>query len=516
MSQRMVGAAVLVAAMLAPGLASAQMAGRECASLAGMRIEDTNLLSASIVPAGNGLPEYCRVLGYVRPAVNFEVRLPTATWNGKFYMTGCGGFCGRLESDRPHLTNAMNFGLRRNYATAVTDSGHWGTSSIDGRWAWNNRLGEIDWGYRAIPEVTRVAKLLLAAYYGQKQEKAYFAGCSTGGRQALMAAIRNPADFDGIISGSPALDYTGLVATFFAWVAQANTGPDGKPVFDRTKLPLVQKAVEESCDAADGLKDGLIDAPHKCNFNPASLQCKAGESGAACLTKAEVGVLNKWYTGARNKKGQQLFPGGIPLGSEAFWPTWLVGTNSSPALVPLFGRDFVRYMAFADDPGETYQITQFNFETDPAKLGPMGAIYNATDPDLSRFRDRGGKLIVYHGLADAIVTPQRTLDYLGAVEGKMGGSAKTSEFMRLFMIPGFDHCGLSNAGPGISEAGLDPLTSLERWVEEGKAPASIVTTKTDAQGQVKWTRPICPWPQMPKFSGSGDSKQAESWSCAAQ
>ena len=333
------GAAVLLALA---GQAAAQpappppfsppAAAGDCAALAGLRIEDTNLLSATAVPAADGVPAYCRALGYVRPAINFEVRLPVVDWNGKFYMVGCGGFCGQVL-DRPNFTNAINHGLRRNYAAATMDSGHWGTGATDGRWAWNNRLAEIDWGTRSVPEVARVARALVAAFYGRPAQRSYFAGCSTGGRQALVEAQRtlpNPTMFDGIIAGAPALDYTGLVATSMAWTTRANAGPNGRRLFDPAKVPLVQRAVLQACDAADGLQDGLISEPRRCDFDPTRLQCAAGANDTAqCLTETEVGVLRRWYGAARNSRGEQLYPGGIPLGSEPFWPVWLAGTPGS-------------------------------------------------------------------------------------------------------------------------------------------------------------------------------------------
>ena len=486
---------------------SPPIAAADCAALAGLKVEDANLLSAIPVPPSGDLPAYCRVLGYVRPAINFELRLPAAQgWNHKFYMVGCGGFCGQVLSDRPGFTNAMNYGLRRGYAAATTDSGHWGTGATDGRWAWNNRLAEVDWGTRAIPEVSRVARALLGAFYGQAAGRSYFAGCSTGGRQALMEAQRFPADFDGIVAGSPALDYTGLVATAMAWMTQANTGPDGQRIFDPVKVSLVQRAVAEACGDADG----LVSDPHRCRWNPASLQCPAGSNDATqCLTPAEVGVLTKWYDAPRNSRGEALYAGGIPRGSEAFWPVWLAGTPATQPLDPAFSRDFLRYMAFQDDPGETYAVGQFDFDRDPARLALMAGMYNATSPDLSRFRARNGKLIVYQGWADAVVTPDRTVQWYEDATEAAGGRVAMEKSARLFMIPGFDHCGLSNAGPGISEAGFDPLTALERWVEQGDAPAQLATTKQDAQGRRRWTRPVCPWPQVERArAGEGGTAAA--------
>jgi feruloyl esterase len=480
-----------------------------CDDLFRQKIENVNLLSSALVPAQGDMPAYCRVLGVVRPAINFEVRFPASNWNGKFYMAGCGGFCGILDSDRPGFVNAMNFGLRRNYAVSTMDSGHWGTGATDGRWAFNNRVAEIDWGWRAVTETARVTKLLIKAFYGREQNKSYFAGCSTGGRMAAMEAQRFPNDFDGIISGAPALDYTGLVATSIAWITKSNTDQSGKAILNRAKVKLIRDAVQKTC----GNVDGLVEDPSSCSFTPKQLQCKAGDA-PGCLTADEVGVLEKWYSDARNSKGEVLYPGAIPKGSEPFWPLWLTGDEkgSSP-LIPLFGRDFVRYMAFPDDPGENYGILQFDFDKDPERMRPMSEIYNAMNPDMSKFRDRGGKLIMYHGLSDPIVPPGISTTYWKSVTEKMGGAEAVSNFYRLFMIPGFDHCGLQQ-GPGISQSGLDPLTALENWVEKGIAPDMLPTTKYAADGKAERVRPLCPYPQVARLKG-GDANDSANYSCGA-
>jgi feruloyl esterase len=480
----------------------------QCETLSGLKIENVNLLSATAVPATADLPAHCRVLGYVRPAINFEIRLPAQNWNGKFYMAGCGGFCGTLDSDRAGFTNAMNYGLRRNYAVATTDAGHWGTSVGDGRWAYNNRVAEIDWGSRAVTEIARVSKVVIQARYGEPQKKSYFAGCSTGGRMATMEAQSFADDFDGIISGAPALDYTGLVATFFAWLVQANTGPDGKDILGKAKVPLIRDAVLKQCGDADG----LISDPAACPFKPAGLVCKPGQQ-SDCLTEAEAKVLEKWYAGPKNSKGEQLYPGGLPLGSESYWPFWLTGLEPTGGkLIYAFGQDFLRYMAFQDDPGERYRAADFDFDKDPPRLGFMAAIYNAMNLDLSHFKARSGKLLMYHGLADPIVTPQNTLDYFAAVEKAAGGSV--ADYFRLFMIPGMDHCGLPRqSGPGITDAGFDPLTALEKWVEDSVPPDRLVATKTDKDGKVLWTRPLCPHPKQARYKGAGNPKDEASYAC---
>jgi hypothetical protein len=478
----------------------------DCADLAGLRMKDVNVLSATIVAAQAPLPEYCRVLGYIRPAINFEIRLPTRDWNGKMLMAGCGGFCGTVDIDTMKLTNGSNIGLMRNYAAVSMDSGHWGASLADGRWAYNNLVAKFDWGQRAVTATAGVSKAVVQSYYGRPPAKSYFNGCSTGGRMAHMEAWKYPDDFDGIISGAPAVDYTGLVATFFAWVVQANTGPDGGPILAPAKVKLVEAAVDKAC--ADD--DGVVQDPRKCEFNPKSLQCSTAAADD-CLTAAEVTVLDKWYGGAKNSKGEQLYPGGVPLGSEAYWSLWLTGSQTGSALIPLFGNDFVRYMAFDTDPGPSYSLRKFNFDADPQRMKMTSEMYNSTNPDLGRFKARGGRLLMYQGWADAIVTPEMTVNYYEAVEQKSGGREATEDFLRLFMLPGVDHCGIQ-PGPGADQTGYDPLTALEQWVERGIPPAVLLTTKRDKDGAALWSRPVCPYPRIAKFRG-GDRNDPANYSC---
>lgn len=494
------------------GLATACGALTDLKVMNSDRASSTYVLSAATVEAGGGLPAYCRVRGTVLPAIHFELRLPLDGWNGGFHMAGCGGYCGDVDADRTGFINAVNYALTRGYAVAATDSGHWGASIVDGRWAYNDRRAEVDWAERAVTETTRVGKAVTQAFYGKEAERSYFQGCSTGGRQALMAALKTPEAFDGIIAGAPALDYTGLVATQFAWWVQANTGPDGKDILTPAKVELVRGAVYEACDGIDGLEDGLIADPRRCDWQPASLRCNAGESDS-CLTDAEVATLNAWYGGAKAPDGTQLYPGGLPLGSEPYWWLWLTGNDKGGGrLIPLFARDFLRYMAFQEDPGDSYSVADFDFASDPARLDFMSGIYNSDDPDLTAFKEAGGKLLMFHGWADAIVTPFKTIDYYGQVTETMGGPEATDDFLRLFMVPGMDHCGVLANGPGIGQNGLDPLTALETWVEEGEAPERLLATKTDTEGKTLWTRPLCPHPQEAVLTGA-DPTKAESFTC---
>lgn len=504
--------------VLAGTPAQAQQSGGACAALSDLKVMNTPrasatyILSASEVRAAEGLPAYCRVRGYVLPSINFEIRLPLAGWNGRFYMAGCGGYCGDVDADRPGLANGIDFALRRSYAVAATDSGHWGTSVVDGRWAYDNRRAEIDWAERAVNETTTVGKAVVAAFYDRPAERSYFQGCSTGGRQALMAALKTPQAFDGILAGAPALDYTGLVATSFAWLVQANTAPAGGDVLTPAKVELVREAVYEACDGVDGLEDGLIADPRRCDWQPRSLRCNV-EANERCLTEDEVRTLEAWYGGAQDPSGRQLYPGGLPRGSEPYWWLWLTGDGKGGGrLIPLFARDFLRYMAFQEDPGDSYEVADFDFATDPERLAFMAEIYNADDPDLSSFKAAGGRLLMFHGWADAIVTPFKTLAYHREVTAEMGGREATDAFLRLFMVPGMDHCGIL-PGPGIDQSGFDPLSALEDWVERGEAPDSLLATKKDAEGRTLWTRPLCPYPQQAVLTG-GDPQKAESFACA--
>ncbi|WP_210249586.1 tannase/feruloyl esterase family alpha/beta hydrolase [Methylobacterium oryzihabitans] len=516
-------ASVVVPLLLA---APAAVAATPCAELTRIRIEATNLLSAAEVPASGDLPAHCRVLGTVRPAISFELRLPLEDWNGKLYATGCGGFCGTLDSDRPGFTNAMNYGLRRRYAAVTMDSGHWGTSSVDGRWAASDLVARMDWGQRAVTETARVAKVLVKGFYGRPEGKAYFAGCSTGGRMAAMEALKYPGDFDGIVAGAPALDYTGLVATAFAWTAKANLAPDGQPILSSAKVKRVAEAVAAACARPEDKPFGLVADPARCGFKPASLRC-TGPDGPDCLTEAQAGVLDKWYAGPSDRTGRPLYPGGIPLGSEVHWPRWLTGLGNAPPVLPLFARDFLRYMAFWPAAGPAYRVADYDLDADPPRLAPQAETYNAAtyDPaagtvrlagDLGAFRRAGGKLVLYHGLADPLVTPGMTVAFHDALARQAGGQAALAGTARLFLVPGMDHCGIGTDGPGIADTGIDPLTALERWVEAGEAPERLVATKTGGpNGPVLWSRPVCAHPQVARYDGSGDPAKAESFACAA-
>jgi feruloyl esterase len=458
------------------------------------------------IAASEELPEFIRVTGTLWPQVKFELRLPMQGWNGKFYMAGCGGFCGQVVTDRVGFTNNLNYGLKRGYAAATTDSGHEGVDSTDAIWAKNNRRAEIDWGYRSIHEVARVSKALIHLVYRRPPKVSYFAGCSTGGRQAVMEALRYPNDFDGLISGAPALDYTGLVATWMSWIVRANLDDLGNAIIDSALLGTIQQTVLAQCDSIDGLEDGIISDPRRCHIDFQTLG----------LSEAQLAALNKLYAQPTNSLGKPLYVGSIPYGSEKYWFLWLPGLRlpgtDVGGLIENFNINFLDYMAFREDPiaNPDWNPFAFDFDTHPQLLDFMGAIYNANSPNLEAFRDAGGKLIMYHGWGDAIVPPTYTIDYYERVAAHLDGLESTQDFFRLFLVPGMDHCS-AQVIDGYDD--FDMLTALENWVERDSAPKVILANQVSTNGKVLRSRPLYPYPLFAKYVG-GDPNLAESFAPA--
>jgi feruloyl esterase len=443
----------------------------------------TTISSAQSVPATADLLAHCEVRGFVAPQVRFEVRLPD-NWNGKFLHQGCGGLCGEVQ---PATCDDV---LARNYAVAVTDMGHQG-APWQSAWAFNNLPAEVDFAYRATHVVTVAAKAIIARYYGRPATRAYFRGCSTGGRQGLVEAQRFPADFDGIIAGAPVLDETGVAALHLMWSGQANLDPQGRPLLEPAHVELLHSAVLEACDGRDGRRDGIIDDPRQCAFDPAALACPGDVAAAGCLTTAQQSAVRRIYDGARNSRGESLFAGGMSRGSEYEWVPNFVGRNGPAAFAPGGPlRELYQYLIFMPDPGPNAPVTTFDFDVDPPRLALVETLYTAQNPDLTAFRARGGKLILYQGWDDAEIPPALVTRYFARVQQTMGGAAQTREFARLFMLPGVAHC---RRGPGADTA--DWLTYLERWVEQSKAPDAVDTFHlTKEQNYLGLPRPRFPLP----------------------
>jgi feruloyl esterase len=462
-------------------------AAQDCAGLAKLVAANTTITSAGLIPAGGGLPEYCRVQGRIDTEIGFEVRLPT-TWNQKLYFEGGTGFVGSIAAPGP--------GLVRGYAEAATDTGHQG-SPADASWALNNPERQVNFGYRAVHSVTIAAKQIVQAFYGRIPEQSYFEGCSNGGRQALMEAQRYPTDFNGIIAGSPGLDWTGLMMGW-DWNAQAlKLAPNLA-----SKVPMIAAAALEECDARDGLRDGLISDARRCRFNPRTLQCP-GDDGPNCLTTGEVRTLLKIYGGAVTSDQEQLYPG-LPHGHEDGadgWTRWVTGSGTTPSVDFSLADGYLRSFIF----GPAFDVLTFNFDTDTARVVPTGDFMNATDPDLSLFKANGGKLLMWNGWADPLATPVRAVRYFLDVADTLGED--TLQFTRLFMAPGVHHCG-GGAGPNT----FDMLGPLEDWVERGVAPDRIIASHL-AGTVVDRTRPLCSYPREAKYVGSGSIDDAANFVC---
>jgi feruloyl esterase len=491
-------------------------AGSACAALGTMSFADlpdapTQVTAAKLVVPDGRVPAYCRVAGYVAPSVGFELRLPAVGWNGKFAHIGCGGFCGSI------FAGACDSLLARGYACIATDMGHRSTA-LDGKWAYDNPQAKLDFAYRATHVATVAGKAITQAFFGKAASRSYFLGCSTGGRQGLVEAQRFPTDFDGIVSGAPVISELGDGMALL-WNVRAALGPDGHPLLTPEDVRRVHAAAVARCDRDDGVADGLIGDPRACRFDPAELRCTAGKTGD-CLSAAQVEAVRKIYAGPVNSRGQALYTGGALPGSELNWIGPYVPADAGGSIYAGFMSELFRYMAFIPDPGPSWKPADFDWDRDPPRLAMMESLYSGSNPDLRRFKAAGGKLIVYQGWADQSVLPLNIIDYYETAERTMGGRAPTQEFLRLFMIPGMNHC---YGGEGAYT--IDYLSGLEAWVERGEAPDALrsVHPKTESPLGVTWgaalpgaedtlfSRPAYPYPLQPRYLGKGDPRDAESY-----
>jgi hypothetical protein len=479
------------------------LAAAPCASLSTLALPNTSITLAQTVPAGSfspptgqpvaNLPAFCRVAGVIHPVedslIAFEVWIPSAGWNGKFYGVGNGGYAGSIGY------GALGIAVRHGYAAASTDTGHTGGGEPNASWALGHPQKAIDFGYRAIHETAVKGKAIAAAFYGSAVQRSYFNGCSNGGRQALMEAQRYPEDYDGIVAGAPANYWTHLL-TEGLWDAQALLLEPGSYI-PASKIPAVENAVVAACDAADGVKDGVVDNPSQCHFDPSTLLCKAGDSDA-CLTAPQVAALRKLYDGP----GEKIFPGHAPGGEDGpgGWAAWVTGPAREKSLGFEFGTQFFKNFVFLD---AAWDYHTFNLERDVKKADEkMAHVLNATDADLKPFARHGGKLILYHGWSDAAISPYNTINYYNRVEEKLKAK-ETAAFVRLYLAPGMQHCG---GGPGPNA--FDMNKPIEAWVEQGVPPGPIVATRPGR------SRPLCPYPEVARWKGSGSTDDAANFACA--
>jgi feruloyl esterase len=483
-----------------------QAACRELANRAG---GDVTILAAEVIAAAEGVPEHCRVSGVIALEIRFEVNLPAA-WNRRFYMIGNGGFAGE-KPEAPARAAARANALRHGFVMASNNTGHDAESEPGASFGISYQK-VVDYAFRGVHMTAQAAKRIAYRYYERPVAYSYWDGCSTGGRQALISAQRFPQDFDGIIAGAPVLNFVDTTILGL-WALKAL---DEAPM-SREKLKVVADAVYAKCDKLDGLADGIIDDPRRCDFDPTKdvAQCPSGQDGGACITPAQAGALKKVYGGVM-AQGKPYFPG-VPIGIEkegtpsfgpptpvTGWDRWLIANPPAKPLQLAFPETFMRFIGFGKvDPNWDWK--SFDFDKDPARTEAARKLINATDPDLSAFRSRGGKLLMYFGWADPALTPYMAVDYYEKALAKNG--PETRDFFRFFTVPGMFHC-----RGGVGPDRFDALTPLINWVENGAAPQSLIAAKLE-DGKVKMTRPLCPYPQVARHKGSGSTDEAANFVC---
>ena len=507
--------AVAMTGMVAPAMA-AQGHGT-CAALSSMKLADTivtaeEVTGGSLAPKGErpitGLPPFCRVALTTKPAVKYEVWLPLENWNGKFEGVGNGANAGSIQY------GAMATALKRGYASGSTDTGHETENARDASWALGHPELVVDFGYRGIHVMSDNGKKVVKQFYSTPAAHSYFVACSTGGRQSMMEAQRFPEDYDGIIAGAPAFNWSKFQTGGHLWDAAAmNLDPES--YLPAAKLKALGDAVNAACDKLDGVADGIINDPRQCNYDAKALQCPAGEDNAGCLTPKQVKAVNDIWAGSKTSKGELIYPG-ISRGAEAAqggWNMYTTGTGPMTGSHWDQAENTMKYIIVGD---KDWKIGSYNVEKDAAAaVKKLGKTMDAFDPDLSKFRARGGRLIMYHGFNDPNISPQNTINYYESVIATMKKGAKaqdalasTQEFARLFLVPGMLHCG---GGPGAGN--LDMVAALENWVEKKQAPDQVIGSHMTA-GKVDRTRPVCAYPKQAVYSGSGSSDDAANFSCS--
>ncbi|MCD2511013.1 tannase/feruloyl esterase family alpha/beta hydrolase [Comamonas endophytica] len=484
-------------------------------AFADVRIPGAVLQTAASVPAGThrgqaDLPAFCLITAKAQPTsqsdINFELWVPEGdAWNGKLVATGNGGYSPALSY------GDMAYAMRQGYAVLGGDTGH---QTEDMLWGVNNQEKIIDWGTRSINSITVAGKQYLSELRAEPAKRSYYLGCSTGGQQGFAEAQRYPEDFDGIIAGAPGNNRTALNIEFM-WRFRANRPDNVNNVsyLSNAKLQFLTSRAVAACDGLDGVMDGVIDDPRQCTtarFNPDALLCTGAET-SSCLTAEQLNAAKKIYQGPRNPRtGAQLYPG-WPVGGESGWGSYMGGTEPTRA-------DFWRYWTF-DDP--KWNWWSFDFDRDVsyanAKIAPL---VDQTNPDLSRFKASGGKLLVYHGWNDPVVSAYDSINYYEQVRARQGSQAATDEFYRLMLVPGMGHC---SGGPGATtlradgtlipnDPSRDLLGALDRWVEQGQAPDDLVAARV-TRNAVERTRPLCSYPKQAVYSGAGDTNAASSYRC---
>ena len=487
----------------------------QCRAIGDLGLPATTITQAEFIAAGQltldvpnreALPAFCRVAATTEPAIRFEVWMPATQWNSRFAGLGNGGMAGTIRYDG--LAGALSQG----YAVASTDTGHRSSGRpFDASWATGRDDLIHDFGHRSLHEMTLHAKAIVAAFYGEPAAYAYYRGCSKGGQQGMMQAQRYPGDYDGLLVGNPANDWTRFYAGAHLWYSMAMLAEEGSWL-PPEKIPTLGAAIDAQCDALDGVRDGVINDPRECDFDVATLSCPDGEDRPDCLTASQVEAVGKIYAGVERASGELIFPGLVP-GGEADpggWSRWVTGQRPFSSLHWFAGNGFFRDFVFGAD----FEFRDFDFDRDlDVALAKVGPALDAVDPDLGPLDERGAKLLVYHGWSDADISPLASIDYYESVvdlaerRGVVDPLAETRDFYRLFMVPGLGHCA---GGPGATD--FDAMSALERWVEEGVAP-EVIAARRVVDGEVVFERPLCAYPAVARYDGVGDPDAAASFRC---
>ncbi len=455
------------------------------------------ILSASVQPAQADRAELCLVKGYVAPQVQFALYLPTKTYAGRYLQGGCGGMCGIIgDSLQPSCDSITAF--RGSFAVGFNNSGHVGAGMGDGAWAKDAPELREDYAYRATHVAQIAAKTILATYYGKAPQWSYFQGCSDGGREALMESQRYPTDFNGIVAGS--VFSMPAVMEQFLWDTHVDIAADGQPILTQEATALLHRAVLEKCDALDGTRDGQIDDPRLCHYDPGKLACRPGQQPPACLTPDQVTAARLLYQGPMDDAGHRLFPGGLPYGSELLW-----GQPGALTVTGVAAGGFLQDLAFPNQlpPLFTWRDWKFDLQSFQ-KLEAAAAVYDPRSPDLHAFHDAGGKLILWQGTADQASGIYGMPEYYQAIRDVMGGLEATRQFARLFLVPGVYHC-----GGGYIPYQEDFLSAMVNWVERQQPPRQLVAAARMADGSIR-QRPLFAYPERAKYV-KGDLNDAHSF-----
>jgi feruloyl esterase len=534
MAKWMVLALVILSAA---GVANGETArdGRQaCADIKKLSFDSAKIVESTPVEAGalvlehsdddsifKKLPAFCRVVAIARPSadsnIRIEVWLPLKDWNGKFIGQGIGGYAGSISY------HGLAVAVRGGFASGGTDTGHTG-GATDSTWALGHPEKVIDFGWRGVHVMTELSKKVVEAFYSNAAKHAYFTSCSDGGREALMEAQRFPADYDGILAGAPAYNWTSLLSRATEVTRTLLASPES--YLPASKIPVLSKAVLAACGKDE--PGAFLADPRSCHFSPDTLVCKGAETDA-CLTQAQANSVKALYANSYTSDGKVVYHGLLPGAEEGNngWQGWITGKSRNGGEGAAYGEGYFRNLVYANP---NWELKGFVMDRDlKAAEEKTGAALNAVNPDLQAFHARGGKLILYHGWDDPAISALGTIDYYNDVVKTLGQN-ETSSFVRLFMAPGMQHCG---GGPGLTEFGqwepaTDPTlndaahnitSALEVWVETGKAPEQVIargrTGGKDAENKT-FAQPLCAYPMAAHYKGSGDRSEASNYMCSGR